>query len=291
MSRFIVQLVEKLNFFKKIGLKKRKSYLFQLSYGNRRSEVKFLNEFLEEFNTRVSRIILIINNNPYNLELFLYIDCTLTIDNIEIWMQNNYSQERRRLKEYFGDVVFDIEEKGYLGLEVTDSAILEQIIVPEKSNLFNFPDKATMEAIWPLGAVSTNYTVFLCYSGKDRLIINEIFDDFQKSEIPCFYAEYEIQAGDSIVKKIDEGLKKSNLCIVFLSNNFINPETGWPESELNYFVNAKRTNGVKDIIYVNIGLDIFDNLNIFDGITKLYDYNNEKDELLSLIAQKSNGSS
>lgn len=60
-----------------------------------------------------------------------------------------------------------------------------------------------------------------------------------------WYDEFNLKIGDSLRKKIDEGLKSSRYGIVVLSRDFF--KKNWPEYELNGLV-AKEMNGIKVIL-------------------------------------------
>lgn len=96
--------------------------------------------------------------------------------------------------------------------------------------------------------------VFLSHSSKDKEIIDKIFAEFQKSEIRAWYDKYEIEAGDSITEKINDGLDSSSLGIICISNNFLNSSSGWTKAELNYFIQRRMRNPEKQFIIVNLDI-------------------------------------
>lgn len=78
-----------------------------------------------------------------------------------------------------------------------------------------------------------------------------IFNEFQKSQISAWYDKYEIEPGDSITEKINQGLDESDIGIICISSNFLNAPSGWTKSELNFFIQRRMRNQDKTFIIVN----------------------------------------
>ena len=53
--------------------------------------------------------------------------------------------------------------------------------------------------------------VFLSHSSKDKKVVDEIFNQFQINEIDAWYDKYQIEPGDSVTEKINQGLEKLSL--------------------------------------------------------------------------------
>ena len=72
---------------------------------------------------------------------------------------------------------------------------------------------------------------FLCHAGEDkRDFVRPLANELQKCGMTCWLDEAEVEWGDNLFKKINEGLNNSQFVIVFLSQNFINKK--WPPREL-----------------------------------------------------------
>ena len=93
--------------------------------------------------------------------------------------------------------------------------------------------------------------VFLSNSSKDKKNVDEIFNSFQINEISAWYDKYQIEPGDSITEKINQGLDECDIGIICISNNFLNSPSGWTKSELNYFIQRRMRNPDKLFIIVN----------------------------------------
>lgn len=76
----------------------------------------------------------------------------------------------------------------------------------------------------------------------------------QKEEIKVWFDKYEIDAGDSITDKLNEGLGNSDLGLLCFSRNFLN--SNWAGAEMNYFFRQRMITGKKSFIILNIDLEL-----------------------------------
>lgn len=84
--------------------------------------------------------------------------------------------------------------------------------------------------------------VFLCHAGEDKkTIVRPIADECDRNEISCWVDEAEILWGDSIIEKVNEGLKMSQYVIVVLSESFI--AKNFPKRELYAALNLEIRSG------------------------------------------------
>jgi hypothetical protein len=73
--------------------------------------------------------------------------------------------------------------------------------------------------------------------------------------VSVWYDEYEIQVGDSIRQKIDEGLARSQYGLVVLSPDFFLKTKTWPRRELDGLVSGEDATGQRRILPVWYNLD------------------------------------
>ncbi|MCE5266712.1 MAG: TIR domain-containing protein [Planctomycetaceae bacterium] len=74
--------------------------------------------------------------------------------------------------------------------------------------------------------------VFLSHASEDKeTLVRPLADSLIAAGISVWYDEYEIQLGDSLREKIDEGLAKSRFGVVVLSRHFFSKR--WPRRELD----------------------------------------------------------
>jgi hypothetical protein len=125
------------------------------------------------------------------------------------------------------------------------------------------------------------FDVFLSHSSADKSIIKQIVSDFRKENINVWVDHEQINFGDNITGKIEEGLKKSKFIIVALSKNL--GKSNWCRAEYGPILN-KEYNGNSNKRVIPLKLD---NCGDEDIPYLLYDkrradYSN-KEEYISLI--------
>lgn len=76
------------------------------------------------------------------------------------------------------------------------------------------------------------WDVFVCHASEDkRDFVGSLAEGLEKSGLSVWYDEFTLKVGDSLRKRIDEGLKYSRFGIVVLSHSFF--EKNWPQQELD----------------------------------------------------------
>lgn len=72
--------------------------------------------------------------------------------------------------------------------------------------------------------------VFISYSSADLAFAKKLANELRSEGIDVWYDQWEIKVGDSIVQKIDDGIKSSDFLIVVLSKNSV--KSKWVKEEL-----------------------------------------------------------
>lgn len=98
----------------------------------------------------------------------------------------------------------------------------------------------------PSISIDKEYDVFIAHASEDK---KEIVEDLAKAlhdnGISVWYDDFVLSWGDSLMRKINDGIAKSRYGIVVLSHNFFNKE--WPQQELDALFN-KEIEGIKVIL-------------------------------------------
>ena len=94
--------------------------------------------------------------------------------------------------------------------------------------------------------------IFICHAHEDKSeVVSPLVLALEKEDINCWVDEGEIQWGDSITQKINEGLKVSRFVIVVLSVAFLGKN--WPKRELNAIMNIEASSGKVKILPLLVG--------------------------------------
>ena len=103
--------------------------------------------------------------------------------------------------------------------------------------------------------VEKEYDFFISHASEDKEdFVRDLAEALSQKGFKVWYDETELLVGDSLRKKIDEGLACSRFGIVVISPNFVRKR--WTEYELNGMV-AREMNGIPLILPIrhNISMD------------------------------------
>jgi hypothetical protein len=97
------------------------------------------------------------------------------------------------------------------------------------------------------GKMHSKRDVFLCHASEDKAtVLAPLIRALEDAGISYWYDEAEVRWGDSITKKVNEGLKISRFVIVVLSGSF--PSKKWPQRELNSALNIEASSGEVQVL-------------------------------------------
>jgi TIR domain-containing protein len=102
------------------------------------------------------------------------------------------------------------------------------------------------------GFISMTRDVFLCHTSEDKeKVVRPLQNAFSAVGISCWLDEAEIRWGDSVVDKINDGLRESRFVIVVLSMTFVNKP--WPRRELASALSEESSSGVVRVLPLLVG--------------------------------------
>ena len=137
--------------------------------------------------------------------------------------------------------------------------------------------------------VNTLRDVFICHSGKDKVsVVDPLVCAIKRAGLSCWYDTAEILLGDSITKKVNEGLKLSRYVLAVISESFL--QRDWPERELNAVINLECSLGVVKLLLLIVG-DEHHKKSVFDRFPllndKLYmEWRNDPNEVAERIKER-----
>lgn len=151
-------------------------------------------------------VLVAVNNNIYNLSFFLVIET----NNLEQINNIKTITLRYKLKINneigFNEVIDSIFTKSfnYVTLMANiDINTLEDMLAP----LVYFKDEKNK--------------IFISYSHKDKYLVKSIIEKLKIQGFNMWIDELEIDIGDNILDKVNQGINECDLAMVFLSNNTI----------------------------------------------------------------------
>jgi hypothetical protein len=103
-----------------------------------------------------------------------------------------------------------------------------------------------------VAAIPGERDVFLCHVGREKeAIVRPMYRALEAAGITSWLDEAEILFGDSIIQKINEGLRTSRFLLCFLSEDFVG--RGWPEGEMAAALSAELSSGGQRVLPVIVG--------------------------------------
>jgi hypothetical protein len=88
------------------------------------------------------------------------------------------------------------------------------------------------------------WDVFVSYGTEDKQFARRLAKGLQEAGLRVWFDEFALEAGDSLRRSIDKGLRDSHYGVVVLSHNFFRKE--WPQRELDGF--TARDDGKSKVI-------------------------------------------
>ncbi len=111
--------------------------------------------------------------------------------------------------------------------------------------------------------------VFICHASEDKSqVVIPLIRAFKKAGISYWYDEAQIKWGDSITKKVNDGLNMSRYVIVVLSPAFL--KKSWPQREFNAALNLEASSGEVKVLPLIVGTDE-ERKNILSKLTLIND--------------------
>jgi len=118
------------------------------------------------------------------------------------------------------------------------------------SKLFDDAKKEYNKSLMKINVLEDfkEHDFFICHDSRDKKsFVAPLATALKKKEINPWYDKFVLKAGDSLIGRIDEGLKSSKFGIVVLSKNFIF-NTKWPKDEFISLRTKELHSGKKLII-------------------------------------------
>ena len=227
-------------------------YVFECEYGSRVKERKFLKDILNTFDKDYATMVgLIVNNNPYCLEFSIAVNLQDDPVKFETWLKENYPEKSKHHNIFLGDI------SQYNIQTLIDDSMVDYALVSEGEGwLFFWPEQGLLEELNPqYKCLKKNEArVFLSHSSKDKeLIVNPINAFLQAQGIGTWLDSYEIDYGDNIYLKVNEGIESSDVGLFILTDSFFDSSSGWPVTEFSTFF-MEAMNNKKKLLFINAGV-------------------------------------
>ncbi len=97
-----------------------------------------------------------------------------------------------------------------------------------------------------------HFDLFVSYASADRPRVEQLVAALQQRNVQVWWDAGQLTLGDSLSRKIDEGLTNSRYGLVIISDAFL--KTRWPDTELRHLLSRSTAAGRKIILPVRLDL-------------------------------------
>lgn len=195
-------------------LSKEKTFVFPYEeYDQFYSVIKEINDFDD-----LTMVTLFVNNIPYSLEAGIVVasESHEILNEVRNVALKNNMTENHHLG--FKEIMKRMAGKQYNLLTMTGGKSVEQI-ESQISPLFLLPPKSSYEADGYKSATIEKSKLFVSYCHKDKELVNLIIEKLRNYGLDFWIDEEQIDVGDRLMERINEGILESDLPIIFLSGN------------------------------------------------------------------------
>jgi len=236
---------------------KQKIYVFQHDYGDRVGLVNFVLDVSNSFDRHaLTGLGVAVNNNIYELRCYIFLAFENASLRFEEWLCKRYPAMRHVPNTFTSDFLADLKTAGYniaTFVEGQDDSIRLLLLSSGDRALFAWPSRSEFANLWGSRVYKDLPHVFLCHSSKDKGVVDDLFEELQRHQVHAWYDKYEIELGDDVVAKIEQGLDKCPCGIIVISHNAIAPSASWPKAERT-FLTDEQIRQRKKIVCLNIDL-------------------------------------
>ena len=249
-----------------------KNYIVEIPYGKRE---KYL-DFIYEVNCLIppsGMLMIAVNNVVYDLAIKL---CILAPEEVIIKIKQlsaenklkedkNYSYDKI-LEESFRDRKWDTSTFMYKESKERISSTLDAMCL--------YYPESVLEKQGYRNSIPYK-KIFISYSYKDKDIVYDFEKHCQKLGFPVWIDKNDIEYGDDINKKINEGLRNSQVFLAFVSKNTL--QSKYAKEEISSLYRKLIYNDEDRVIIIK--LDDVDLSEIFIGLLnkKYLDYTNKSE--------------
>lgn len=211
-----------------------KDYIWEAEYGRRGYLRNILKDLLIKQNADSLQCLgLFVNNNPYNLEFFILVSYDRAKENDIEYMQKEFTEAGLIYRQ---DLTMD-ELMSQMGNRRFNSMTLldENTVDVAMDNLFAFAEIDKLEKLgYHMKPFGKDKEVFISHSSKDKLEVERLLPFINGMNLSVWFDKYNIDVGQSIVEKVQEGVRNSYAVIFWITNNFL--ESKWCKKEMQSFI-------------------------------------------------------
>lgn len=248
-----------------------RDFIWECDYGEREQLISVVGTLLDQQPSEELQMVhIFVNNNPYQLELFV----VFSYDDPKEEQIKKMKQKMRNIGViYRPDItheeLFGQPSKRFNHTTFFNSSDLEMRL----DSLFMFEAKREIMKKISMKPLGKKNSVFISHTSINKPKIEKFIPYLTGAQIPIWYDKINIDFGDSIVKKIQEGIEDSAAVIFWITPEFL--KSNWCDMEVETFLTKLASeNSLK--LYPLIRKDVDkSNVPLFLKNKKYFEFNKE----------------
>lgn len=263
--------------FEENGIMLLERVLIDLDYKNWDNVAAVIKE-ISNLVSEDGKLLLFSSNIPYWLELSLVVSTTKNFGEIIKVAENHnmkmdYSRHIPELLEDFR------ERKGYNCIEIgIDDNV--NMLESKLAELCQFAPLSHLKEKGYHPPKARRKKLFISYCHKDKEIVHKVVEKLRDFGLYVWLDTYEIDYGDNLIERIDEGINECDLALLFLSEN--TKQAMFAKNKLRIFYSKViyQHSSKKNWFLVNMDNVDFDSIYMGLGGYKYFNLKNESVESL-----------
>lgn len=230
-----------------------KEFIWEGNYGYRKNLRKLLKKILSEQDANSLQMLAIyVNNNPYNLELFIIASYKNPLENQidEMIVLFNDAGLKQRKDLTMDKLMMEMGKRRFNSFTFIDEHDVDIIM----DNMFDISEITYLEEegyiMTPFGK---DNQLFISHSSKDINDVEEIVPFLNAANLPIWFDRYSISVGDSIINSVQKGIEDSSAVIFWITKNFLS--SNWCKIEMTAFIQRLIDERVLIINILDIDVD------------------------------------
>lgn len=224
-----------------------KDFIWEAEYGRREYLRSILKDLLRKQNAdSLQCLALYVNNNPYNLEFFILVSYNRSKVNDIEYMQKKFSEAGLIYRQdlTMDELMLQMGNRRFNSMTLMDDNSVDIAM----ESLFGFAEIDELEKLgYYMKPFGKEKEVFISHSSKDKKDVEKLLPFINGMNLPVWFDKYNIDVGQSIVEKVQEGVKNSYAVIFWITDNFL--ESKWCKREMQAFIKRMIE---EDILIVSI---------------------------------------
>lgn len=258
-----------------------RDFVWEANYGERKKLTSFMKVLLKQQDaTSLQAFGIFVNNNPYNLELFIFVSYGNPMEEDLVFMKEGL---KKIGLVYRKDITFD-EMLIQMGNRQYDykSIIDEDMVDLVMDNSFWIPERDELEQLgYRFKPFGKKRQIFISHASVDKEEIEKIMPYINAINMTVWVDKFDINVGESIEKKVFEGVDNSEAVIFWITKSFF--ESEWCRNEMERFVKRALNEDVLIINVVDVGIEM---KNISKELTDIKYIQRKSDDYLEDTVEK-----